>query len=567
MDGGQRRLDHTAQGKIVKSDDSDILGNPVSVFFESLYGAYGDQIVVCKIAGSQFFSIFDDLQHIGICALHGRRQDVDNGTGRGHAGGADRLVKPGRTLCKITDLIGRAKIAWLSFTRSDQVPGCKICPLHIVDQNAVAGNSFKIGVQKDNRNRNQQSERNVSDLGEKNGKALANAVVWQCARAAEICRRVEQTGAAEMIRQKTGLALSPYFPASKLAWLKENVEGAEALAKKHALCFGTIDTWLVYRMTHGMSYKTDYSNASRTQLFDIFEQKWDEEICQLFGLDAQDLAEVCDSDSCFGETDLEGFFESPVPIHSVLGDSHGALFGQGCLEKGMIKSTYGTGSSIMMNIGETPVLSTHGVVTSLAWGMQGKVSYVLEGNINYTGAVITWLKDDMELIQSPAETEALCRKAEADDSLYFVPAFTGLGAPYWNSEAKGALTGITRTTRKAEMVRAGVECIAYQIADVVNAMSQDAKTEIQELRVDGGPTRNQYLMQFQSDILDRKVLVPDAEELSGIGAAYAAGRGLGLYGDEVFTRLKRREYAPKMCEDTRVRKYNGWKDAVGHVLK
>lgn len=431
---------------------------------------------------------------------------------------------------------------------------------NLVEESGISKESVKgIGI---------SNQRETSLIWEKKtGKALANAVVWQCARAAEIFRRVEQIGAAEMIRQKTGLALSPYFPASKLTWLKENVEGAKELAKKHALCFGTIDTWLVYRMTHGMSYKTDYSNASRTQLFDIFEQKWDEEICQLFGLDAQDLAEVCDSDSCFGETDLEGFFESPVPIHSVLGDSHGALFGQGCLEKGMIKSTYGTGSSIMMNIGETPVLSTHGVVTSLAWGMQGKVSYVLEGNINYTGAVISWLKDDMELIQSPSETEGLCRVAEADDSLYFVPAFTGLGAPYWNSEAKGALTGITRTTRKAEMVRAGVECIAYQISDVVNAMSQDAKTEIQELRVDGGPTRNQYLMQFQSDILDRKVLVPDAEELSGIGAAYAAGRGLGLYGDEVFTRLKRREYAPKMCEDTRVRKYNGWKDAVGHVLK
>jgi len=431
---------------------------------------------------------------------------------------------------------------------------------NLVEESGISKESVKgIGI---------SNQRETSLIWEKKtGKALANAVVWQCARAAEICRRVEQTGAAEMICQKTGLALSPYFPASKLTWLKENVEGAKELAKKHALCFGTIDTWLVYRMTHGMSYKTDYSNASRTQLFDIFEQKWDEEICQLFGLDAQDLAEVCDSDSCFGETDLEGFFENPISIHSVLGDSHGALFGQGCLEKGMIKSTYGTGSSIMMNIGETPVLSTHGVVTSLAWGMQGKVSYVLEGNINYTGAVITWLKDDMELIQSPAETEALCRKAEADDSLYFVPAFTGLGAPYWNSEAKGALTGITRTTRKAEMVRAGVECIAYQIADVVNAMSQDANTEIQELRVDGGPTRNQYLMQFQSDILNRKVLVPDVEELSGIGAAYAAGRGLGLYGDEVFTRLKRQEYAPKMCEDTRVRKYNGWKDAVGHVLK
>lgn len=431
---------------------------------------------------------------------------------------------------------------------------------NLVEESGISKESVKgIGI---------SNQRETSLIWEKKtGKALANAVVWQCARAAEICRRVEQIGAAEMIRQKTGLALSPYFPASKLTWLKENVEGAKELAKKHALCFGTIDTWLVYRMTHGMSYKTDYSNASRTQLFDIFEQKWDEEICQLFGLDAQDLAEVCDSDSCFGETDLEGFFESPVPIHSVLGDSQGALFGQGCLEKGMIKSTYGTGSSIMMNIGETPVLSTHGVVTSLAWGMQGKVSYVLEGNINYTGAVISWLKDDMELIQSPSETEGLCRVAEADDSLYFVPAFTGLGAPYWNSEAKGALTGITRTTRKAEMVRAGVECIAYQIADVVNAMSQDANTEIQELRVDGGPTRNQYLMQFQSDILNRKVLVPDVEELSGIGAAYAAGRGLGLYGDEVFTRLKRQEYAPKMCEDTRVRKYNGWKDAVGHVLK
>ena len=431
---------------------------------------------------------------------------------------------------------------------------------NLVEASGISKESVKgIGI---------SNQRETSLVWEKEtGKAIAHAVVWQCARAAEICRRVEKTGAAEMIRKKTGFALSPYFPASKLAWLKENVEGAEALAKKHALCFGTIDTWLVYRMTHGTSYKTDYSNASRTQLFDIFEQRWDEEICQLFGLDAQDLAEVCDSDSCFGETDLDGFFEKPVPIHSVLGDSHGALFGQGCLEKGMIKSTYGTGSSIMMNIGETPVLSTHGVVTSLAWGMQGKINYVLEGNINYTGAVITWLKDDMELIQSPAETEELCRKAEADDSLYFVPAFTGLGAPYWNSEAKGALIGITRTTRKAEMVCAGVECIAYQIADVVNAMSQDAKTEIQELRVDGGPTRNQYLMQFQSDILNRKVLVPDAEELSGIGAAYAAGRGLGLYGDEVFTRLKRQEYAPKMCEEIRVRKYNGWKDAVKSVLK
>ena len=412
------------------------------------------------------------------------------------------------------------------------------------------------------------NQRETAIVWDKNtGDPIYHAIVWQCRRTSEYCDSLKAKGLTDKFRMKTGLVIDAYFSATKVKWILDNVPGAREKAERGDFLFGTVETWLIWKLTKGAVHITDYSNASRTQLFDIFEQRWDEEICQLFGLDAQDLAEVCDSDSCFGETDLDGFFEKPVPIHSVLGDSHGALFGQGCLEKGMIKSTYGTGSSIMMNIGETPVLSTHGVVTSLAWGMQGKINYVLEGNINYTGAVITWLKDDMELIQSPAETEELCRKAEADDSLYFVPAFTGLGAPYWNSEAKGALIGITRTTRKAEMVCAGVECIAYQIADVVNAMSQDAKTEIQELRVDGGPTRNQYLMQFQSDILNRKVLVPDAEELSGIGAAYAAGRGLGLYGDEVFTRLKRQEYAPKMCEEIRVRKYNGWKDAVKSVLK
>ena len=399
------------------------------------------------------------------------------------------------------------------------------------------------------------------------GRPVADAVVWQCARAEGVCERVagKSEGTAQMVRERTGLQLSPYFPASKLAWILENIPGAKEKAAEHKLCFGTVDTWLVYKLTGGKSYKTDYSNASRTQLFNIFELKWDEEICRLFGIDAGDLAEVCDSDSCFGETDFEGFFDKSIPIHGVLGDSHGALFGQGCLEPGMIKCTYGTGSSIMMNIGEKPVLSSHGVVTSLAWGMRGKVDYVLEGNINYTGAVITWLKDDMELIQSPGETEVLCRKAEQDDSLYFVPAFTGLGAPYWDSEAKGALSGITRTTRKAEMVRAGVECIAYQITDVIRAMSRDAGEQVQELRVDGGPTANGYLMQFQSDIADTKVLVPNAQELSGIGAAYAAGLGIGLYDARVFDGLKRTEYAPRMEEERRAQKYAGWKQAVETV--
>ena len=322
---------------------------------------------------------------------------------------------------------------------------------------------------------------------------------------------------ADPVYKKTGLKLSPYFPASKFAWLLENVEGAKDAAARHEVCFGTIDTWLIYCLTGGKSYKTDYSNASRTQLFNIFDLTWDEEICAAFGIDHKDLAQVCYSDSCFGETDFEGLLDTPVPIHGVLGDSHGALLGQGCIHPGMIKTTYGTGSSIMMNIGQKPILSTHGVVTSLAWGLNGKVEYVLEGNINYTGAVITWLKDDVQLIQNPGETGEWCQKAHSDDHLYFIPAFTGLGAPYWDSEAQGMLTGITRTTGKAEIIRACIECIAYQITDVITAMSQDAGIPVQELRVDGGPTKNPYLMQFQSDILNANVIVPDSEAMSCMG--------------------------------------------------
>ena len=286
----------------------------------------------------------------------------------------------------------------------------------------------------------------------------------------------------------------------------------------------------------------------------------------LFGIPANALAQVCDSNAWFGDTDLEGYLDNPIPIHGVLGDSHGALFGQGCLEKGMIKTTYGTGSSIMMNIGEKPVISTHGVVTSLAWGMDGRVNYVLEGNINYTGAVITWLKDDLKLIASASDTEGLARQANEDDTTYLVPAFTGIGAPYWDSEARAAIVGITRKTRTPELVKAGLECIAYQIADVVEAMSQDAGVRIEELRVDGGPTRNRYLMQFQSDILDIRVLVPDAEELSGIGAAYAAGLALGFFDRSIFGKMKRSVFEPAMDQDARRQKQDGWRAAVGTVL-
>lgn len=398
------------------------------------------------------------------------------------------------------------------------------------------------------------------------GKPVYAAVVWQCARGASICEEIEGLGKADMIRGRTGLQLSPYFSAAKIAWILRNVDGVRERADRGELCCGTIDSWLVYKLTGGKSYKTDYSNASRTQLFNIFDLTWDDEICKVFGIDPANLATVCDSNADFGETDFEGVLPHKVPIHAVMGDSHGALFGQGCLKSGMIKSTYGTGSSIMMNIGDDPVLSTHGVVTSLAWSMDGRVNYVLEGNLNYTGAVITWLKNDLQMIGSPAETEELARQAASDDCLYLVPAFSGLGAPYWDSRATGMFTGMTRTTGRAEMVRASLECIAYQIQDVMEAMSKDAGVGISELRVDGGPTKNDYLMQFQSDIAGIAVQVPDTDELSGMGPAYAAGMALGLWDEGIFGKLDRRKYTPQMEKSLRQKKYEGWKQAVGKVL-
>ena len=401
------------------------------------------------------------------------------------------------------------------------------------------------------------------------GEPVYNAIVWQCARGASICQRIarDNTGAAKLVQEHTGIQLSPYFSAAKIAWVLENVEGAGELARMNKICHGTVDSYLVYKLTGGKMYKTDYSNASRTQMFDVRNLTWDKEVCALFGIDTANLASVCDSNSLFGETDFDGYLDTPIPIHGVLGDSHGALFGQGCLEEGMIKCTYGTGSSVMMNIGAKPVFSDKGVVTSLAWGMDGKVSYVLEGNINYTGAVISWIQKDLQLIESAKETQKLAESANPADRTYLVPAFTGLGAPYWDSSAAGMICGMTRTTKKAELVKAALDCIAYQITDIVRVMSEDAGIRIEELRVDGGPTKNGYLMQFQSDMLGIPVQVPDAEELSGIGAAYAAGLAIGMYEKEkVFARMERTRFEKKMGDAEAQEKYAGWKDAVSKVL-
>ncbi len=398
------------------------------------------------------------------------------------------------------------------------------------------------------------------------GKPVYNAIVWQCARGAAICDELEQKGYAPMIRERTGLQLSPYFSAAKLAWIFRNVDGVAGKAKEGKIACGTIDSYLVHRLTGGKNFQTDFSNASRTQLFNIRDLKWDAKILELFGIDASCMAQVTDSNGDYGETDFEGFLDRPIPIRGVLGDSHGALFGQGCLEKGMIKATYGTGSSIMMNIGETPVFTDLGVVTSLAWSMDGKVNYVLEGNINYTGAVITWLKDDVKLITSAGETEALAWAAAENDRTYLVPAFSGLGAPYWDSRASAVISGMTRTTGKAEIVRAALDCIAYQITDIVRVMGEASGINIGELRVDGGPTKNKYLMQFQSDQLGIPVRIPEAEELSGIGAAYAAGIALGIYDRTIFDKMNRTSYTSKLDENVRRQRYEGWKEAVRMVM-
>jgi glycerol kinase len=346
-----------------------------------------------------------------------------------------------------------------------------------------------------------------------------------------------------------------------------NVPEAAVLERSGRLCCGTIDSWLVFKLTGGKAFKTDYSNASRTQLFNIHTLKWDESLCALFGVSPQSLPEVSMSDSLFGYTNLGGLFPKSIPIRGVLGDSHAALLGQGCRERGNAKATYGTGSSVMTLTGETPSDGGGSLVTSLAWGLSGKVEYVLEGNINYTGAAITWLKNNLGLIASDAESEGLALNAQPGDKTCFVPAFSGLGAPYWDSGATALLTGMTRTTGRAEIVRACLDSIAFQISDIVRSTRKQTGLPISFLRVDGGPTANQYLMQRQSDIAAAEILVPNQRELSGMGAAYAAGFSAGLYTPETaLHHVRYKPYSPRITNEERDTLLSRWRGAVKQAL-
>jgi glycerol kinase len=396
------------------------------------------------------------------------------------------------------------------------------------------------------------------------GNPIYNAIVWQCARAADIAQEARLAGLEAKVRKSTGLTLSPYFSAAKFGWMARHVSEFNSSLKKGTLCCGTIDSWLLFKTTG--EFKTDYSNASRTQLFDLHSLAWNEALAEAFGLSCACLPEVCMSDSLFGMTDLGGLLPKPVPIHGVLGDSHGALFGNQCFEPFMAKVTYGTGSSVMMNTGTTMPDPVDGVVVSLAWGYNGKIEYVLEGNINFTGAVIQWLVDDVGLLESAKNAGDIARTVPDTGGVYLIPAFTGLGAPYFNNDARAAWVGMNRATKKAHLIRAAEECIAYQIRDVVEVIDQCSQKRISVLRADGGPTGDDFLMEFQAGILNTPIEVSKTEELSGMGAAFCAAIGAG-YTDRgtIFSKQSHNIINPGIDITVSDKLYGGWKRAINMI--
>lgn len=397
------------------------------------------------------------------------------------------------------------------------------------------------------------------------GKPIANAAVWQCQRGKEFCKELNEKGYASKIREKTGLLIDPYFSASKLRWIIKSVAGAKESAGKGNLMLGTMDSWLLWKLTGGKVHATDFSNACRTMLFNINTLKWDEELIELFELHPSMFPEVKFSDQIFGYSDPAVIFDCPIAISGLLGDSHAALFGQNCFEAGMAKATYGTGSSIMINIGNAPVKAPEGLVTSIGFGRNGKIDYVFEGNIHCTGDAINWLVHDMEIIADSAESEKLAQSVSDSNQVYFVPSFVGLGAPYWDNNARACISGMARNTKKAHIVRAALEGIAYQIKDLIDLMVEKSSIPFLEMRVDGGPTRNTFLMQFQSDILGKEVVRTNIEEISALGSAFMAGLACGIWEDiDEIKKLRKVDkiFTPKMEPEEVYKIYKGWKIAV-----
>lgn len=399
------------------------------------------------------------------------------------------------------------------------------------------------------------------------GKPVYNAIVWQCRRTAEFCRELETQGLNDFFRRKTGLLIDPYFSGTKLRWILENVPDARQQAEQGELLFGTVDTWLLWKLTGGKVHATDYTNASRTQMFNIHTLEWDAEILERFGIPAGMLPEVRDSSGDLGVTDA-AVLGAALPVGSCIGDQQAALFGQRCFTTGDIKNTYGTGGFLLMNTGGVCAESRHGLLSTIAWGLDGRVTYALEGSVFVSGAVIKWLRDELGIIQDAAETAALAASVPDNGGVYFVPAFTGLGTPYWDSRVRGAVMGLTRGAGRAHIVRAALEAIAYQTADVIHAMEQDA-SQSGEIRTDGGASQNDFLMQFQANILNRTLVRSADAEATALGTAFLAGLHAGVWKDlaELNTLPQTSEaFHPDMPDERRIELLKGWKQAVDMLL-
>ena len=415
------------------------------------------------------------------------------------------------------------------------------------------------------------NQRETTVLWDKHtGKPISNAIGWQCRRTSKICDDIRNSDLNTYINENTGLVVDAYFSGTKIKWLLDQIPGAKEKAEKGELLFGTIDTWLIWNLTEGKVHATDYSNASRTMLYNIRELCWDQSILDALGVPIGILPEVKSSSGHYGYTVNRIFDDEKIPISGVAGDQHAALFGQTCFTKGMAKNTYGTGCFMLMNTGEKLVKSNNGLISTIAWGIGDEIQYAIEGSIFIAGAVIQWLRDELKIIDKAAESEAFARSVTDSDGVYIVPAFVGLGAPYWDSNCRGSIYGLTRGTNKNHIIRAALESIAYQTKDVLKAMESDSGFHLKALKVDGGATENDFLMQFQADILNVNVERPSVLETTALGAAYLAGLAVGVWKDQdeiISKRKTEKTFKPHMTDEKRERLYKGWKEAIKRTLK
>lgn len=409
------------------------------------------------------------------------------------------------------------------------------------------------------------NQRETTIVWDKNtGEPVYNAIVWQCRRTSEYCDYLKEKGLTEEFRQKTGLVIDAYFSGTKLKWILDHVENARERAKQGELLFGTVETWLIWKLTKGAAHVTDYSNASRTMLFHITDLKWDEEILAELDIPLCMLPEVKPSSCVYGMAD-PSFFGGEIPVSGAAGDQQAALFGQTCFHAGEAKNTYGTGCFLLMNTGERPVFSRNGLVTTIAWGIDGKINYALEGSIFVAGAAIQWLRDEMRLIDSAADSEYMAKKVEDTNGCYVVPAFTGLGAPYWDQYARGTIVGLTRGVNKYHIIRAALESLAYQVNDVLEAMKADADIKLNALKVDGGASANNFLMQVQADLINAPVNRPRCVETTAMGAAYLAGLAVDYWADKedvIKNWAVDQTFCPQISQQERKERIWGWKKAV-----